>query len=190
MRKQLITKEQIIKATASIISEKGLENITVDDIAKRAGIAKGSIYLYFKTRDEIFEEAIKYVNNNRIEKLKEVVLPHSSSIDKLKALLKLNQKIIESQPELFLMNYSLMIATGRGIRNKGVGEYFKTYIDYFEEVIKKGIQNKEIIEVNARNLAVILIFTQDLATIFNQIDKKVLTTKTIPQNLMDLISIK
>jgi AcrR family transcriptional regulator len=61
------TKKQIVEefrcraireAALRVVGRKGLEKATVDDIALEAGVAKGTLYLYFRSRDEIIEKTI------------------------------------------------------------------------------------------------------------------------------------
>ena len=51
-----IKKEQIIKAALSIFAEKGLRSTTVAEIADKVDIGKGTIYLYFCSKEEIYCE--------------------------------------------------------------------------------------------------------------------------------------
>lgn len=48
-------RNQIVDAAIEIFGSKGLDVATVDEIAQAAGISKGTIYLYFKSKDEIFD---------------------------------------------------------------------------------------------------------------------------------------
>ena len=48
-------RNQIIDAAIEVFGHKGLDVATVDEIAQAAGISKGTIYLYFKSKDEIFD---------------------------------------------------------------------------------------------------------------------------------------
>ena len=44
----------IIEAAQHLLTEKGFYAISMDDVAKQAGLAKGTVYLYFKTKEELF----------------------------------------------------------------------------------------------------------------------------------------
>ncbi|EJO5348822.1 TetR/AcrR family transcriptional regulator [Clostridium botulinum] len=62
-------KELILRSVLYIIKENGLnQNIKISDIAKRAGIGKGTVYEYFKSKDEIIAEAIIYSMRENVEK--------------------------------------------------------------------------------------------------------------------------
>ena len=54
-------KKQIIYSSLKIISEKGLESLTIAEIAKDIGIAEGTIFRHFSSKKEIMEEAMKFV---------------------------------------------------------------------------------------------------------------------------------
>ena len=60
------TKNKIIEAAKELIKEKGLSNVSVDDITKQAGVAKGSFYVYFKKKEDIIGEIgcmeFRYIN--------------------------------------------------------------------------------------------------------------------------------
>ena len=56
-------KEEIIQATLSLASEKGLSNISMSQIAEYIGIKKPSLYNHFKSKDEIIEATYQYLRN-------------------------------------------------------------------------------------------------------------------------------
>ena len=45
---------EIIDAALEVFAEKGFAAAKLDDIARRAGISKGALYLYFETKEDIF----------------------------------------------------------------------------------------------------------------------------------------
>lgn len=50
---------EILAAALSVFSERGFAAARLDDVAERAGIAKGTIYLYFSTKEELFEAVVR-----------------------------------------------------------------------------------------------------------------------------------
>lgn len=53
------TRKKIINAAKALIAEKGFENTSIDDIAKKAGVSTGSFYTYFKKKEDVVEELNK-----------------------------------------------------------------------------------------------------------------------------------
>lgn len=53
-REKVARREAILSAAKAVFAEKGLLAATIDDVARRAEVAKGTIYLYFKAKEEMF----------------------------------------------------------------------------------------------------------------------------------------
>lgn len=51
--------DEILKAALEVFSEQGLAGARVEDIAARAGVSKGTLYLYFSGKEEVFREAVR-----------------------------------------------------------------------------------------------------------------------------------
>jgi AcrR family transcriptional regulator len=58
---------QILEAALAIFGERGLACSRLDDIAKRAGLSKGTIYLYFPNKEELFREVVRQTVIAQIE---------------------------------------------------------------------------------------------------------------------------
>jgi AcrR family transcriptional regulator len=65
--------QEIAAAAFEVFAEKGYAAARVQEVAKRAGISKGLMYLYFKTKEELFKAVIKSVVIRRIEALIEII---------------------------------------------------------------------------------------------------------------------
>lgn len=61
---------EITAAAFDAFAEKGYDGTRVDDVARRAGVSKGLLYLYFKTKEELFKAVIKGFITPKIEALK------------------------------------------------------------------------------------------------------------------------
>ena len=67
-------KECIIRATVSLINEKGddIDEITVRDICKRAGVGLGLVNYYFESKDKLIETCVERIINGIVEKFAEI----------------------------------------------------------------------------------------------------------------------
>lgn len=65
---------QIIEAALAVFGERGLAASRLDDIAKRAGLSKGTIYLYFPNKEELFREVIHTTVISKIEEREQAFL--------------------------------------------------------------------------------------------------------------------
>lgn len=60
---------EIADAAFEVFAEKGYDGARVDDVARRAGVSKGLLYLYFRTKEELFKAVIKRVVIPRLDSL-------------------------------------------------------------------------------------------------------------------------
>jgi AcrR family transcriptional regulator len=57
---------QILDAALEVFGERGLAGARLDDIARRAGVSKGTIYLYFPNKEELFREVVRAIVVDRL----------------------------------------------------------------------------------------------------------------------------
>jgi AcrR family transcriptional regulator len=75
--------EQILKAALQVFGESGLANARLQDIAERAGVSKGTIYLYFPNKEELFREMIRHTAVAALERAEQVVTQGTPTIQLL-----------------------------------------------------------------------------------------------------------
>jgi len=65
--------QEITEAALAAFAEKGYAATRVDDVAKRAGVSKGLLYLYFKTKEDLFKAVIRSFVVPRIDALTAII---------------------------------------------------------------------------------------------------------------------
>lgn len=91
-------KEQILDSMQELLEEKSAKAISVSDIAKNAGIGKGSIYYYFKSKEEILDAVIERSYSEAIKNAE--ALAKNQEIDALTKMEIIFQTCRESSMEL------------------------------------------------------------------------------------------
>jgi AcrR family transcriptional regulator len=74
---------QIIDAAIEVFGERGLSGARLEDIAKRAGVSKGTIYLYFPNKEALFKEMVRLTIIARMEHEERTVEQHQGSATEL-----------------------------------------------------------------------------------------------------------
>ena len=64
---------EITEAALAVFAENGYSATRVDDVAKRAGVSKGLLYLYFKTKEELFKAVIRSFVAPKVRELSNIV---------------------------------------------------------------------------------------------------------------------
>jgi len=123
-------KEKIILAAISEFAKDGFEKASIDAIALRAKVAKGTVFYHFKSKNDLFEEIVAE-GHKRFEKIVE------NKIENLKSEKKKIEKIIEIEVDFIHKYRDLFSVYLNDTINKITS--FKT----IERVLKTGIKNGE-----------------------------------------------
>ncbi|UVI28196.1 TetR/AcrR family transcriptional regulator [Paenibacillus spongiae] len=95
-------KQQIIQAAIKCFSEKGFRGTSIQDIADSIGIAKGSLYFYFKSKDDLLLSIIKYWLKNINDDFQELIERDDlSSDDLLREHVILSYRIYDKHSSFF-----------------------------------------------------------------------------------------
>ena len=100
MTKRNHKKELIINAAIQVFAEKGFYNSKVADVARRAGVADGTIYLYFKNKDDILISLFEVKMEEILERFKSILETEESAIDKIRHFIQLHFRLIEEDQNL------------------------------------------------------------------------------------------
>ncbi|MFZ0931885.1 MAG: TetR/AcrR family transcriptional regulator [Syntrophobacteraceae bacterium] len=113
-------KERIFDAALEVFSLKGFHPATMDEIAEKAGVGKGTLYRYFETKEKLFAELVRL-------RLEELGRRAGSSIDGRDDVLTMISKYIRIYFEFFDLNqrlYRLIIQEQLDLGKQSPNEYF------------------------------------------------------------------
>ena len=163
------TKRKIFEASMKLFAEKGYDATSVEEITATVGVAKGTLYYHFSSKEEIFnflvDEGIKLLLNNIEIKIKKF----DNSIDKLRAVIVLQIRILKKYESLIKIFLSQIWGDDpRSVRCK---ETVLRYIDEIEKIVKEGMEKKEIREGDS-NVIAAEIFAVTCATMIVKLNRK------------------
>ncbi|WAM36736.1 TetR/AcrR family transcriptional regulator [Caldicellulosiruptor acetigenus] len=126
-QKKLIKENRLLDAAYSLFIEKGITATAIDEIVKKAGVAKGTFYLYFKDKEDILEK---------------LILKKSSEIVK-KALQEVSSKEFPSPVDkfLFFLEYIIDYLS----KNRVLFRFLKK--DFSWVFYKKITENDQLVEI-------------------------------------------
>jgi AcrR family transcriptional regulator len=130
--------DMFYKAAIEVFSESGFDQAKMDEIAQAAGVAKGTIYYHFKSKEELFVGLMNEGIEKLIDYVKRVVETYSSPVEQLKAL-------IEAQVVFFIENRKLarlILNEAFGSRERQIQfrKEIRKYLLFIEELLKQGIE--------------------------------------------------
>ena len=139
-------RKDIALSCKDLILTNGINNLTVSQVAKTAGIGKGTVYEYFKNKDEIVFELVNVLMQEHNE-IKEKKL---SSVSSTKAKIKVFFDFFYNDEDFELRElYKDFTAITLMNKNENMiafqTECFEVYVDWIENIIEDGIAKNELI---------------------------------------------
>jgi len=151
---------ELIEAALDVFVEHGYAGARLDDIAQRAGVTKGTVYLYFKDKEELFEAVVRETLGSLLRRghaianeyegtsaqlLREVLEGWWRDIvqhDRVSALPKLMIAEAGNFPRLARFYYHIVIEPGRGL---------------LREVLERGVRSGEFRAIDIENYVQFII---------------------------------
>ncbi|EQB20342.1 transcriptional regulator, TetR family [Dehalobacter sp. UNSWDHB] len=168
-------KTEILLAASKVFYIKGFEGTKIDDVAKEAGIGKGTVYEYFESKKQLFEETVVFSCEERGRIIQEILEKGSSLEEKIRALAKCQAEMIrEHMPVVRMMSCSKIMAREMGAvfieHNIRLGEIIKKQV---RQAIDQGEARAEI-DPEFASAAI-------MGTIMQYFGKKVIFAEAMPE---------
>ena len=142
MKKNRPKYRQIIDAAVVIIAENGFHQAQVSRIAKQAGVADGTIYLYFKNKEDIlislFQEKMGYF----VENIEGKIAGKDTATEKLYMLVETHFNILSDDRHLAIVTQLELRQSNKDLRLK-INEVLKGYLMLIDRIILEGIETGE-----------------------------------------------
>ncbi|WP_409251569.1 TetR/AcrR family transcriptional regulator [Bacillus sp. SCS-153A] len=149
--------KQIIDAAVVVIAENGYHQAQVSRIAKQAGVADGTIYLYFKNKEDILISLFREKMGMFVEKIEEVIAGKRTAAEKLLVMIENHCKILSEDHHLAIVTQLELRQSNKDIRLK-VNEVLKGYLTVIDKILAEGINSGEFSSELDTRLARQMIF--------------------------------
>ncbi|MEZ4525529.1 MAG: TetR/AcrR family transcriptional regulator [Desulfobacterales bacterium] len=128
---------RILEAAVSVFAEKGFHQATISQIAREAGVADGTIYLYFKNKDDILVQFFTYKTKLVFAGFREEVKKADNSISKLRNLVHRHLEEFQKDRNMAVV-YEAMTHQNIHLVDENIREMSKMYLDIVSEIIERG----------------------------------------------------
>jgi TetR/AcrR family transcriptional regulator, fatty acid metabolism regulator protein len=134
--------KQIIDAAVVVIAENGYHQSQVSRIAKQAGVADGTIYLYFKNKEDILVSLFHEKMGEFIEKIEAEIAGKSSAAEKLLTLVEKHFELLAADHHLATVTQLELRQSNKELRHR-INEVLKGYLGTIDSIIQFGKENGE-----------------------------------------------
>ena len=145
------TKRKIFETSMKLFAEKGYDATSIEEITATVGVAKGTLYYHFSSKEEIFqflvEEGVKLLKNSIAIKTSKL----TNSLDKIKAVVLIELKVLVKYESFMTIILSEIWGTSQ--RSKMCRDYVFDYIQMIQEIVEEGMKKGELQEDNPNVIA-------------------------------------
>ncbi|OGQ08120.1 MAG: hypothetical protein A3G32_08210 [Deltaproteobacteria bacterium RIFCSPLOWO2_12_FULL_40_28] len=142
-------RERIIQAATIIFARQGFYNSTVADVAKEASVADGTIYLYFKNKDDLLISIFERSMDMFIQAAEEEINKEKSAENQLKRFIDLHLRLVHKHQELAQVIQIELRQSSKFIKEYA-NEKFFSYLNIVEKIIQRGKEQKIFnVDINA-----------------------------------------
>ena len=139
--------QQIVDAAVRVFARNGYYNSRVSDIAREAGIASGTIYLYFRTKDEILVTLFREKMAAWVAHVREQIRGEADVVAKVRRLVALHFGVLERDPALAEV-VQVELRQGhkffRGASAHEISAYFELIASVLEEGQAAGVFRRDV----------------------------------------------
>jgi TetR/AcrR family fatty acid metabolism transcriptional regulator len=150
-------RERILDAAVRVFAKKGFYATRVSEVAKAAGVADGTIYLYFKSKDELLVSLFE----DRVERLLAFMhtelAPTAGAPEKLRRIIELQLGLLEGERDLAEV-ITVILRQSTKLMKEYAAPKFTAYLDAIARVVEAGQAAGELRSDVSPHLAARAIF--------------------------------
>jgi len=148
--KDELVKEEILKQAQGLFKQFGIKKTTMDDIATACGKAKSTLYHYFKSKEEVFDEVVYMELKNLRKVVKQRVEEKTTLRDKINTyVLEFYKEIINKVNLYRIMKYELIHESLAKTHFDNITKFENSYI---AKLLMEGLDNYELTGIERKEI--------------------------------------
>jgi AcrR family transcriptional regulator len=149
---------EILDASKSLIGERGIQTLTIKNLAKKMSFSEPALYRHFKDKTEIIKALLLYHREIVELGLKKIIDSNKNAVCKFQELLKFKFKHIENNPELVMIIFSETSFQYDSVLSACVSSALENRVEKINALIKSG-QNEGCIrnDIDSKQIAKIIL---------------------------------
>jgi len=149
--------KQIIDAAVIVIAENGYHQAQVSKIAKQAGVADGTIYLYFKNKEDILISVFNEKMAVFVESLQDIIENGITSKDKLSRMIENHFNVLATDRYLATVTQLELRQSNKDLRLK-INSVLREYLHLLDQILIEGMLSGEFNQTMDVRLARQMVF--------------------------------
>jgi len=161
---------EIVQAALDLFVEKGFSSTKMDEIAKHAGVTKGTVYLYFPSKEDLFRAVVEEMMGAQMESAERLVAEHTGSTRELVGELIRAWWRVGGSSRLACMG---KLITSEASNFPALAQYYMDHVvvrarRIFEAALRRGAERGELRDVPLTDAARLAIAPMVHASIYQR----------------------
>lgn len=179
-----VRRPAILGAAAEVISERGVQNTRISDVAERAGTSAPGVLYWFQSKDELLAEALIFSDDRFYDRLTDDLATRTTARDRLTRLIELWPAEGDGETVLWM---ELWVRSLRDPKLAATRERLdRRWRDAIADVVREGQASGEFRSGDADDLALLLGAVMDGFAIQLALGDPVVTTEVVRRHCLDL----
>lgn len=129
--------EAILRAAAKVFAQYGYFNAKVSDVARTAGVADGTVYLYFKNKDDLLTSLFSWAMGEFLTRARNELVGIANAKDKLLSFAKLHFSLFEEERDIAIV-FQVELRQSAKFMEQFSTTYLAEYLQMLREIIEEG----------------------------------------------------
>jgi len=180
-------RETILLKAIEVFAEKGSQQTTIADIANRAGIAQGTIYVYFSSKEDLLNCCMQQIIGKEIQSIIEATQAIDDTMDRLYNFFVLHINLVKEKP--FIARFLTMEARQNDDFYALYPDYnpLSRYLKYVRDLAEKAICEGRIRKLDVDAFAYLVVGVMDFAMAQWLVFKDELDIMSLAANIRDIL---
>jgi AcrR family transcriptional regulator len=148
-KKDVVTEfrtSEILAAAHLVFAKKGFHEATIDEVAKAANVAKGTVYLYYRSKHDLYWAALEVGIRDMLGRTKANMGQAQTTEGKIRAFIETKIRYFDENREFFKIYYSEFgnVLTHPAESSKDFTRLYRCQARMLQEAIERGLRRKEV----------------------------------------------
>lgn len=131
-------RKRILESAIKVFAKTGYSEARIQDVAEKAGVSHGTVYIYFANKDALFISIFQEILGELIQYIGSEIQKEKNAEDKLRRIISIQLDIIEENPDLTKLILIEFPRSGNFLNDSNTN-VLSRYIDLISDVLRQGI---------------------------------------------------
>ncbi len=183
-----IRRNQILDAATKVFVRQGFQHARMDDIVEESGLSKGTLYWYFKSKEDIINAILRRLFTGDLENLQSLLQAEGTASERLIQLTNHRVNGLKRMSSLVPIIFEFYaVAVHQQWIKQFINEYFRHFRTLLEQLIQQGIDRGQFRHVNATNAAITFASLYEGLTLHWMMDPQTVQWEILSENSIPML---